>query len=172
VSVRYSCIKDLSLIGVLLRFRERQVAIMNDAEGMFHQVRVSQKHRDVLKSLWWKDEDVRSQQEVYIMVVQLFGGICSTSCTNFALRRTAEDNVKDYSPEVVETVKRDIYVDDCLSSQYFRGEATDILDGMTSLVSKGGFHITLWCSSDKGVIKSISPSERAKEVNCLDRDRD
>lgn len=37
-----------NLVGVLLRFREEQVAVMGDIEGMFHQVRVSPKHRDAL----------------------------------------------------------------------------------------------------------------------------
>jgi hypothetical protein len=47
-----------SLLGVLLRFREKQVAIMGDIEGMFHQVKVSPQHRDVLRFLWWPEGDV------------------------------------------------------------------------------------------------------------------
>ena len=42
------------LIGVLLRFREHKVAVTGDTEAMFHQVHVTQRHRDVLRFLWWK----------------------------------------------------------------------------------------------------------------------
>lgn len=38
-----------SLIGVLLRFRQEQVAIMADIEGMFHQVRVHEKDTNLLR---------------------------------------------------------------------------------------------------------------------------
>ena len=37
-----------NLVGVLLRFREGQVAVMGAIEGMFHQVRMPPKHRDAL----------------------------------------------------------------------------------------------------------------------------
>ncbi|XP_067676252.1 uncharacterized protein [Haliotis asinina] len=36
------------LIGVLLRFRQHKVAFMGDIEAMFHQVKVSDKHKDAL----------------------------------------------------------------------------------------------------------------------------
>ena len=42
-----------SLVGVLQRFRQEQIALMADVEGMFHQVRVSEQDRDALRFLWW-----------------------------------------------------------------------------------------------------------------------
>ena len=47
------------LIGVLMRFRENQVAVIGDIQAMFHQVRVSPQHRDALRFLWWKDGDIK-----------------------------------------------------------------------------------------------------------------
>ena len=50
------------------------------------------------------------------MEVHLFGATSSPSCSGFALRKTAEDNKEDFEEEVVKTVKRNFYVDDCLKS--------------------------------------------------------
>ena len=41
-----------NLVEVLPRFRQEEVAVMGDIEGMFHQVWVSPKHRDALRFLW------------------------------------------------------------------------------------------------------------------------
>lgn len=44
-----------SLVGVLSRFREEQIALMSDIEAMFHQVRVRPSDCDALRFLWWPD---------------------------------------------------------------------------------------------------------------------
>ena len=45
------------LLGVLIRFREDQVALMGDIEAMFHQVKVSPQDWEALRFLWWKSGD-------------------------------------------------------------------------------------------------------------------
>ena len=57
----------------------------------------------------------RELQE-YQMVVHLFRAIWSPACTNFALRKTAEENRHSFPTDVISTVKRNFYVDDCLKS--------------------------------------------------------
>lgn len=42
-----------TLLGVLLRFRQDQVAVMGDIEGMFHQVKIPKNDVDFLRFLWW-----------------------------------------------------------------------------------------------------------------------
>ena len=62
------------------------------------------------------------------MEVHLFGATSSPSCSSFALRRTAEDNTGEFSEEVVKTVKRNFYVDDCLKSVKSVGNAVEVVD--------------------------------------------
>ena len=47
------------------------------------------------------------------MKVYLFGAVCSPSCANFALRKTAEDNESKYPTGVTEAVFNNFYIDDC-----------------------------------------------------------
>ena len=42
-----------SIVGVLMRFREEQVALSADIECMFHQIRVAPDDRDAFRFLWW-----------------------------------------------------------------------------------------------------------------------
>ena len=39
--------------GVFCRFRQEPIPIDCDIEGMFQQVRVNKRHRDLLRFLWW-----------------------------------------------------------------------------------------------------------------------
>lgn len=103
------------LIGVLMRFRQDHIAVLADIESMYHQVRVTPRDRDVLRFLWWPAGDTSQDPEEYRMTVHLFGGVWSPSCANFALRHTADDNRNEFDDEVIRCVRRNFYVDDCLS---------------------------------------------------------
>ena len=80
------------LVGVLTRFREEQVAFIADAEATFHQVRVPEDQRSLLRFLWWENRDIRNPIKDHEMCVHLFGGISSPSWSNYALKRISVDN--------------------------------------------------------------------------------
>lgn len=160
-----------SLVGVLTRFRQEPIAIMSDIEAMFHQVRVRPEDSDALRFLWWPNGDLTLQPQEYKMEVHLFGGVSSPSCANFALQKTADDNQKEFSPEVINTVKRNFYVDDCLKSVGSEEGAISLAKDLTSLLKKGGFRLTKWLSNSRKVLESMPESERAKSVKDLDFDQ-
>lgn len=157
-----------TLIGVLTRFREEPVALMADIEAMFYQVRVPSSDCDALRFLWWPNGDLDEQPEEYEMRVHLFGGASSPSCANFALKKTAKDNEEDFSPNVIETVERNFYVDDCLKSVREEDEAVDHARQLRELLARGGFKLAKWLSNSKKVIQSLPESERASLIKNLD----
>ena len=79
---------------------------MADIESMFYQVRVSEVDCSYLCFLWWPDGNLESNLEEYQMVVHLFGAALSPSCSNFALRKTAENNSQYFPEAVVSTVEK------------------------------------------------------------------
>ena len=85
-------------------------------QGMFHQVRLPDTDPDLLRFLWWPNGNLDKELEEFQMMVHLFGAVSSPSCANFALRKTAEDNKEKFNPEVINTVHKNFYVDDCLKS--------------------------------------------------------
>lgn len=105
-----------TLLGVLLRFRKETVGMMADIKLMFYQVKVPDEDTDLLRFLWWPEGNLKSDPVEYRMRVHLFGATSSPSCASYALRRTAEDSQERTTPEAVETVLNNFYVDDCSKS--------------------------------------------------------
>ena len=161
-----------TLIGVLIRFRQEPVAVMADIQAMFHQVHVSDEHINFLRFLWWPDGDTAESPLEYRMKVHLFGAVSSPSCANYALRRTADDNVQNFPPEVISTVKNNFYVDDCLKSMASEEEALQMIKDLNALCHKGGFNLSGWISNSRTVLLSIAEDKRPKELVELDLDTD
>ena len=160
-----------SLIGVLTRFRQEKVALMSDVEAMFHQVNVKPDDCSALRFLWWPNGDLTLEPEEYMMTVHLFGGVLSPSCANYALQKTADDNKANFAAEIVSSVKRNFYVDDCLKSVKSDEDAIRQVRDLTELLKKGGFRLTKWLSNSRTVVESVPESERAMSVKDLDFDR-
>nr|XP_058944749.1 uncharacterized protein LOC131772813 [Pocillopora verrucosa] len=161
-----------NLVGVLIRFRQEPVAVMGDVQSMFHQVRVPEEDRDLLRFLWWPRGDFSKELEEYRMTVHLFGAVSSPSCANFAMRRNAEDHRHEFSPDVVSTVLKNFYVDDCLKSLPSATVAIKHVEELRRLMLRGGFNLTKWISNDREVLESIPVEARAKDVKDLDLDND
>ncbi|XP_028408734.1 uncharacterized protein LOC114531301 [Dendronephthya gigantea] len=160
-----------SLIGVLTRFRQEAVAFISDIEAMFYQVRVRPSDRNALRFLWWPNGDLDKPPEEYRMNVHLFGGASSPSCANYALKKTATDNVDHFDEKTVETVRRNFYVDDCLKSVADENEAVKLAKDLRDMLARGGFKLTKWVSNSKKVLESVPESERAAKVKNLDFDQ-
>ncbi|XP_041947173.1 uncharacterized protein LOC121708505, partial [Alosa sapidissima] len=157
-----------NLIGVLLRFRQEPIALMADVESMFHQVRVMENHVDFLRFLWWPNGDSGQPLKEHRMTVHLFGATSSPSCASFALKQTAEDFKDLFLHETVETIKQDIYVDDCLKSVATEADAVTLCKELERACSMGGFRLHKWISNSRTVLMSIPQAARAKEVKDLD----
>ena len=157
-----------SLLGVLMRFRRELVAVQADIKAMFHQVRIPVEDRDLLRFIWWKDGNIDEEIEEYRMTVYPFGTVSSPSCANFALKRAASDHKQEFDKRTVETVKRDFYVDDCLTSAPTVETAIKLVHELRDLLDKGGFCLNKWISSSREVMGSIPKSEWSKEALDLD----
>ena len=60
--------------------------------------------------------DLNKGSEEYRITVPLFGAVSSPCCVNLAMRGNAEDHQHEFSPEVVSTVLKNLFVDDSLKS--------------------------------------------------------
>ena len=145
---------------------------MADIEAMFHQVRVPDSDCSFLRFLWWPDGNLACPLEEYQMTVHLFGAISSPACSNFALHRTADDNARYYSSDVVSTVKRNFYVDDCLKSLPSVRGAIKHVSNLRSLLERDGFQLTKWISGSREVLESIPKTECTQEIKKLDLQKD
>ncbi|KAK3729175.1 hypothetical protein QZH41_000580 [Actinostola sp. cb2023] len=131
-----------TIVGVLTRFRQEEVALAADIECMFHQVKVTPDDYDAFRFLWWRDNDLHKDLVDYRMEVHLFGATSSPSCASYALRRTAEDNKDQYNKDIVSTVEKNFYVDDCLKSVKSTDEAVTLtILSMPAIQSSSGMSV-------------------------------
>ncbi|XP_071832390.1 uncharacterized protein [Apostichopus japonicus] len=160
------------LYGVLMRWRQENVAIMADIEAMFYQVRVRKDDCDLLRYLWWPEGNFDGGMKEYRMLVHLFGAVSSPSCANFALKRTASDNQHRFQDKVIESVINDFYVDDFLKSVATDEEGIQIYRDLKEIMASGGFKLGKWVSNSKRLLESIPEDDRAKELKGLDLEND
>lgn len=101
--------------------------------------------------------------------MHLFGAVSSPSCSNFALKKTADDNQELFEPKILDTVRRNFYVDDCLKSVETEDEAIETSSQLCQLLTLGGFNLTKWISNSRNVIESVPGAKRAETVKVLDQ---
>ena len=105
-----------ALIGVLTGFRKDEVAFTCDIEQMFHSFQVNPEHRNYLRFLWFKGNDLNGPIIECRMDVHLFGAVSSPGVANFSLRQTAESGREQYGDDAADFLRKDFYVDDGLKS--------------------------------------------------------
>ncbi|XP_006817017.1 uncharacterized protein LOC102807396 [Saccoglossus kowalevskii] len=140
---------------------------MADVEAMFHQVKIPERDMDCLRFYWWPNGNLDNQPEVYRMTAHLFGAVSSPSCSNTALRKTAEDNSDRFKPEVSDVLVNNFYVDDCLKSCRTETEAISLVQNLISICQLGGFNLTKWISNSYTVLETVPVEKRAKDVKQL-----
>ncbi|KAK3724979.1 hypothetical protein QZH41_017459, partial [Actinostola sp. cb2023] len=138
-----------NLTGVLYRFRQESFAFTCDIEAMFHQVKVIQEHRDLLRFLWWENGDTTKEPQEYRMTVHLFGATSSPGCANFALKSTAKDHEDEYGGAAADFLRNDFYVDDGLKSVPSVEEAIKLIKDIKGMCAKGGFNLHKFVSNSK-----------------------
>ena len=157
-----------SLTGVLTRFRTQPIAIMADIEKIFYQVRVPTEDSRYLRFLWWPSGDMDKEPEEFQMLVHLFGGVSSPSCANYALQKTADDNVEHFDKDTIRTVRRNFYVDGCVKFVEDNHQASRLVNQLRQLLAKRGLRLSKWISNSYDIIQSVLSSERAESVKELD----
>lgn len=145
---------------------------MADITAMLHQVKVPNSDADYLRFLWWPEGDISQPPVEHRKTVHLFGARSSPSCATYALRRTANDNIEHFRPEVTDTVLENFYVDDLLKAVPSVEKAKQLITDITAVCQRGGFHLSKWATNSREVLSSISVQERTKGRKELNLERD
>ncbi|XP_068205222.1 uncharacterized protein [Palaemon carinicauda] len=152
-----------NFVYVLLRFREHAYAEIADIEAMYYQVVIPKEDRDALRFFWFNDA---GEIVLYRMTRHVFGGVWCSSSFAYALGRVLVDNV-DVPPLVSDTIKQSFYVDDCLKSLPYKSLVSEVFEGTTEVLSKGGFRLTKFVINTEELLSLVPVQERASEVEFL-----
>lgn len=98
------------------------------------------------------------------VVVHLFGPTSSPSRCSYALRKTGEENQESFDEKTIGTVRKNVYVDDCLNYLPAKEEALKLVDELPALLARVGFRLTKWVFNERSVMHRVPLSERASTV--------
>lgn len=159
-----------SLVGVLIRFRKRPVALCGDIKEMFHQVLVRKEYQVAQKFLW-REGDASREPDVYAVLVMTFGASCSSSLANYIKNRNANRFAEEHS-EAVHAILRNTYVDDWLQSVETEDEMIEMATTAKRIHGEGGFEMRNWSSNSRRVLAVLTGSttqadKRIEEFNAV-----
>ena len=151
------------LFGVVLRFRENEVAFIGDISKMYHRIRIPEADQHVHKFLW-RNLQTDREPDVYIKTVLTFGDKTAPAMAQIAIRKTA-DEAKKVFPEAVQVLKDNTYMDDICNSVRTEEKARELTKCIDSVMETGGFKVKGWLSNKAK--KSSTDQEERKESAIL-----
>lgn len=100
---------------VLIKFRQYAVAVKADIRAMYLRVKVKPEDRGALRFLW-RGKDRKKHPVTCEMTCLIFGASCS-ACNALYVKDTNARTFSESKPVSSESVIKNIYVDDFLSSR-------------------------------------------------------
>ena len=161
-----------NLVGILCRFRLYPIAFSCDIQEMFHQVKVTNEHKDLLRFLWFSNNDVNGPILQYRMTVHVFGARSSPSVVNFALKSAADKFKTSNNQKAVDFIKDDFYVDDGIKSVKSVNEAITLLKDSQEICKQGGFQLHKYVANHPEILKVMCPGKQPQSVKSLDLTKD
>ena len=131
-----------NLLGILLRWREEQVALVGDIRKMFNSVHIKPLEQHCHRFLW-RDLETERDPDIYMMTRVNMGDTPAPAISTEAVYKTA-DLFKDQSPQAANLLKKSSYVDDLIDSQPSVPAALKIARETESMLAKGGFKVKCW----------------------------
>ena len=154
-----------SLVGVLCRFRAESVAVICDIQQMFFQFYVAENHRDYLRFLWFKNNDIDQEVVSYRMRSHIFGASSSPSVSNYCLKQIATDFGHLFDSRAEEFVKRSFYVDDGLISLPSEDELVKVVKDTQALLKKGSLNLHKFVSNSQKVLEKLGVNKDSAPID-------
>ena len=131
-----------SLLGILIRFRQNQIAFIGDIKKMFHSIDIPL-HDQMVHLFLWRDCDTDSKPTTYAMTAVNMGDRPSATIAQIALRKTAESALNRY-PESANIILQNAYMDDIPGSVNTEQEAEQCMSEIDEILESKGFKIKRW----------------------------
>ena len=131
-----------NLLGILLRRREEQVALVGDIRKMFNSVYLKPLDQHCHRFLW-RSLKTDEAPGVYVMTRVSMGDTLAPAISTEAIYKTA-DMFESDSPKAATPLKRSSYVDDSIDSEPNKSEALEVARETENVLVKGGFAVECW----------------------------
>jgi hypothetical protein len=134
-----------SQLGVLLRWREKEVALVGDISKMYNSIHLEIPEQHMHRYLW-TNLNYQSVPKTFMMTRVNMGDRPAGAISTEAMYMTAEKFKSDH-PAAAIMLRIGSYVDDLMESAESLEEAKEISDGAEKILQKGGFRVKFWLFS-------------------------
>ncbi|XP_060570545.1 uncharacterized protein LOC132728870 [Ruditapes philippinarum] len=135
------------LTQILIRFRLHRYAVTTDIEKAFLQIQLAEEDRDVTRFLWLSDpKNPDSTLITYRFKAVLFGATCSPFILNATILKHLASNSDVWVSSIL---RRDLYVDNVLSSFEDENQALAYFHDSRKLMSSANFNLRSWNSNSQ-----------------------
>ena len=143
-----------SLLGVIMRFRQKRVAIKADIKYMFLKIKIREEDRNAQRFLWRENEKQKEPRE-YEMTSMIFGAKSSPCCALFIKNKNALE-FKSLYPEAVDSIINNCYMDDYLYSCDTVKEARERVRQVTLINRTANWDMHGWGSNEPKIFSDNS----------------
>ena len=147
------------LYDILIRFREKRVALVGDIEKAFLNVEVKLRDRDCLRFLWVNNVDSEQVDPVVYRFCRVVFGV---NCSPFLLNATLQyhlDTFAEIDPKFVRIMKRSFYVDDLVTGDKTTQAASEMHDKAKERLALGGFKLRKWLTNSDELREKVQQCE-------------
>lgn len=156
------------LTTILTRWRTHRYVFTADIEKMYRQIKVAEKDQKYQKILWRFSKKDPVQE--FKLTTVTYGTASAPYQAIRTLHQLACDEKNEENSDVIETIKRDFYVDDLMSGASTREEAMFIIQNINSIMEKGGFCLRKWMSNDEYVLQNVASENKLDALFELNKD--
>ncbi|XP_066928171.1 uncharacterized protein [Clytia hemisphaerica] len=125
---------------IAIRWSTHQVGIHSDISKMYNTIRLDQRDWCLQRYIWHENLDPTKIPDEKVIKTLIYGVKPSGNQAEYGLRKIA-DMSKNEFPETSRIIKKDIYVDDCISGAASLEMASQRADEMELIVNRGGYKL-------------------------------
>ena len=151
------------LFRLLIKFRSYRFGLVADIEKAYLQINVAEKHRDLLRFLYY-DDIYKPEPNIIPFRFKrvIFGATCSQFLLNGTIHKHAE-KYQNIDPDFCKKIKEDFYVDDLTSGFNDTKDGFDLYTKMKVRFGEANFNVRKWRSNDNELMDLIHDDDRNKE---------
>lgn len=152
----------VSLISVIIGFRERRIAVGGDIREMYHQIKIKSEDRQAQRFIFRTNPN--KPVSIFVMDVATFGSTSSPCSAQYVKNQNAKEYAAEY-PEAAAAIIDRHYVDDYFQSFDTVQEAILRAKQVSFIHSKAGFEIHNWVSNSPEVLRGLKEHKSVEKIH-------
>ena len=154
-----------TIFNVLLRFREKRIALVGDIEKAFLNVGVAEEDRDVLRFLW---VDSLEEENPGLMLYRFCRVVFGVNASPFLLNATLKYHISQYEadPGLVQNLLNSFYVDDLVTGERGVEECLSLYQKSKKCLLESGFNLRKWISNSPKLLELICEDQVGTVGTC------